>query len=134
MKNNFRNSESGRIIAGIILVGVGGVLLLRELGFFFPRWLFSWPMILILIGVYTGVKNNFRNNSWIIMLAIGTFFLVNKMIPSLQLQPAAAELQSTGNGQGRRIPPVAGPRHGHSYRDGHWHWYRNPDNFYGHPG
>jgi hypothetical protein len=87
MKSNFRNSESGRIIAGIILVGVGGVLLLRELGFFFPRWLFSWPMILVLIGIYTGVKNNFRNNSWIIMLAIGTFFLVNKMIPSLQLQP-----------------------------------------------
>lgn len=87
MSNNVRHSESGRIVAGIILVGVGGILLLREMGFFFPRWIFSWPMILILVGIYTGVKNNFRNNSWIFLLAIGGIFLLNQIIPSLRLQP-----------------------------------------------
>ncbi|MES2891067.1 MAG: DUF5668 domain-containing protein [Bacteroidota bacterium] len=87
MSNNFKSSDSGRIVAGIILVCVGAALLLREMGFFFPRWIFSWPMILILVGFYTGVKNNFRTNSWIYMLAIGGFFLFNQMIPSLRLQP-----------------------------------------------
>ena len=87
MNNNTKNTESGRIIAGLMLVAVGGVLLLRQMGFFFPHWLFTWPVILILVGIYTGVKHNFQNNSWIILLAIGGFFLLNQVIPGLRLEP-----------------------------------------------
>ncbi len=85
--NNFRNFEGGHIIAGVILVTVGCILLLRALGFSFPGWLFTWPMILILIGLYTGVKHNFKNNSWVILIAIGSFFLLNKIVPDLRLDP-----------------------------------------------
>ena len=84
---NVKNTESGRIIAGLLLVGAGSVLLLKKMGFFFPGWLFTWPMILILVGIYTGVKNNFRNNSWLILISIGAFFLANHIIPELRLQP-----------------------------------------------
>ncbi len=89
MRNRYsKNTESGRIVAGLILLGVGGVLLLRAMQFtLFPGWLFTWPMILILVGVYSGFKHNFRNNTWIILLAIGGFFLVNQMIPGLRLEP-----------------------------------------------
>ena len=85
--SNFKNFEGGHIIAGIILVTVGCVLLLRALGFLFPGWLFTWPMILILIGFYSGVKHNFKNNSWLILIAIGSFFLLNKIVPDLRLDP-----------------------------------------------
>jgi len=84
---NFKDREGGRVIGGLILVGVGAALLLRNTGFSLPGWLFSWPIILILVGIYTGFKHNFRNNSWIILIGIGVFFLVTKFMPWLGLQP-----------------------------------------------
>lgn len=81
-----RKNES-RIFAGLILVVVGASLFLRNTGFPLPEWLFSWPMILILIGIYTAVKHNFRNNSWIILIALGIFFLLDRFIPGINLTP-----------------------------------------------
>ncbi len=85
--NTEENKESSKIIAGVIIVAVGVALLLRNMGFLLPRWLFTWPMILILVGIYTGFKNNFKNNSWLIVTVIGVFFLTKKFIPSLHLEP-----------------------------------------------
>lgn len=85
--SNFNNRENGRIAGGLILVAVGAVLLLRNIGFLFPHWVFSWPMILILVGIYSGFKHQFRNNSWIILIAIGGFFLFDRFIPELGLEP-----------------------------------------------
>jgi len=89
MENNFngKRRDEGRIIAGLILVCVGAALLLRNSGFPLPYWLFSWPVILILVGIYSGVKHNFRNNGWIVMIAIGGFFLIDRVIPGLSLAP-----------------------------------------------
>ncbi len=84
--SNFNKRENGRIVGGLILVAVGAVLLLRNIGFLFPHWLFSWPMILILVGIYSGFKHQFRNNSWIILIAIGGFFLFDRFIPELGLE------------------------------------------------
>ena len=96
--NNFRNTEGGRVAGGLILVAVGAFLLLRNMGFYFPHWLFSWPMILILIGIYTGFKHQFRNNSWLIIMGVGVFFLVNNFIPSLNLEPMFWPLVIIGMG------------------------------------
>ncbi|MGG9962752.1 LiaF transmembrane domain-containing protein [Ferruginibacter sp. SUN106] len=89
MENNFKSDkrQEGRIFAGIILVGVGAALLMRNSGFPFPNWLFSWPVILILVGIYSGFKHNFKNNTWIIMIGIGGFFLVDRFIPDMKLAP-----------------------------------------------
>jgi predicted membrane protein len=84
---NIGNREGGRVIGGLILVAVGVTLLLRNMGFMLPGWLFSWPMILILVGIYSGVKHNFKNNSWIILIGVGGFFLVSEFIPALGLEP-----------------------------------------------
>ncbi len=76
MKNDYgTNREGARIVAGLILVGIGAAYLLRNLNFIVPEWIFTWPMILILIGIYSGVKHNFRNATWVILLAIGGIFL-----------------------------------------------------------
>lgn len=89
MENNFndKSRNEGRIAAGLILVLVGTGWLLRNTGFPLPEWLFTWPMILILVGVYSGFKHNFRNNSWFILIGIGLFFLFDKFIPGITLQP-----------------------------------------------
>lgn len=85
--NNFRNRDGNRALAGLLLVGVGGALLLRNMDFPLPHWLFTWPIILIIIGAYSGFKHNFRNNSWIILMGIGGFFLLEDFIPGLNLEP-----------------------------------------------
>ncbi len=89
MNNNrdIRNRDNSRIIGGLIIIAVGAVLLLRNTGVYFPRWLFSWPMILILVGIYNGFKHNFKNPSWLILIGIGSFFLVQKFIPGLSREP-----------------------------------------------
>jgi predicted membrane protein len=86
-KRRQQKNPNSRIIAGVILVGVGIALLLRNMNFLLPHWLFTWPVILILAGIYTGFKHNFKNSSWIILIAIGGFFLVSRFIPTLHLEP-----------------------------------------------
>jgi hypothetical protein len=36
-----QRNDGSKVVAGIILVGVGIVLLLRNIGFLFPHWLFN---------------------------------------------------------------------------------------------
>jgi predicted membrane protein len=80
------NKENSRLFGGLILVTVGAALLLRNMNFGMPNWLLSWPMLLIVIGIFSGIKHNFRNNAWIILIAIGGFFFVSKYVfPGLEL-------------------------------------------------
>ncbi|MEO8470932.1 MAG: DUF5668 domain-containing protein [Chryseolinea sp.] len=75
--------HGGRVLGGLIIVGVGSALLARQVGTDFPDWLFSWPMILIVFGVYTGARHRFRNLGWLIPVAIGSAFLLDRIVPEL---------------------------------------------------
>ncbi len=86
-QNPNRQNNGSNVIGGLILIGIGVTLVMRKMDFPFPDWLFTWPMILILVGFYSGVKHNFKNNSWIILSGIGVFFLLDKFIPGLTLAP-----------------------------------------------
>ena len=82
--SNLRNRNGNRAFTGLLLVGIGAALLLRKMNFpFIPEWLFTWPMILVIIGLYIGIKSGFRNSSWIILIALGAFFLMDEFIPGL---------------------------------------------------
>jgi predicted membrane protein len=70
--------QRGKVFGGLIVIGIGALLLAREMGIYFPRWIFSWPMILIIVGIFSGVKHAFTNMSWIILVLIGTLFLVQE--------------------------------------------------------
>lgn len=80
--HNFRHTRrnSGKATVGIILLLLGAVLLMKNFGFPYPRWIFSWPMILIAIGLFLGSKNNFRSPGSLIMIGIGAFFLLNNFM------------------------------------------------------
>lgn len=79
--NDFNASRTrGRIFAGLFLLLVGGAFLMREMDFpFFPDWLFTWPMILIAVGIYSGIKHQFRNPGWLIMILVGGIFLADEV-------------------------------------------------------
>ncbi|MBB6129258.1 LiaF transmembrane domain-containing protein [Mucilaginibacter lappiensis] len=75
------NPNKGKAMAGVILLAVGGVLLLKQFAdFFIPDWIFSWPMGLIVAGLYFGAKHNFRKATWSITIVLGIIFLLNDNI------------------------------------------------------
>lgn len=80
-------NRHNQYLTGLVLILIGAALLVDRMGVPLPYWLFTWPMLLIVIGLYSGIKHSFRNSAWIILIAIGSFFLVDDFIPELRLQP-----------------------------------------------
>ena len=78
--------RSGGVLAGLLLLAIGAILLLKEFGFFFPAWLFTWPMILVVFGLFAGAGNSFRDPGWIIITGIGVVFLLDKIWPGIPVQ------------------------------------------------
>ena len=81
-EQRFRRKISKRreyITGGIILIGIGGLLLARQVGVEIPGWLFTWPMILIIVGLFVGAKTHFRDFAWLVLTGVGVFFLIDKM-------------------------------------------------------
>lgn len=74
-------NPNSHIWFGVILIVVGLAAFARAAFFDLPSWLFTWPMILILIGLFSGIKHNFRNNGWWIMMLIGGYFLLDDVMP-----------------------------------------------------
>ena len=73
--------HNGRTTVGAIILILGSLLLIDQLNLFFiPDWIFSWPMILIGIGVYSGMRHNFRKPISVIMILLGIAFLFTENI------------------------------------------------------
>ena len=80
-------NRSGKVLAGFIVLTIGFVLLFKQLDFwFFPSWVFSWPMILIVVGLLIGARNNFRSFGWTIPVLLGGFFLLDRWLPMISFQ------------------------------------------------
>lgn len=73
----------GKYILGLILIAAGVLFLLRNLNFlpyFVEDIIFSWQAIIIAIGLFLTTKNHKRHVG-IIMIAVGTFFMIPEIIP-----------------------------------------------------
>jgi len=80
-----RRHRRGRAAAGIIIIGIGSLFLAREMGVIFPHWLFSWKVLLIVIGFYVGIKHSFKSAGWLIPILIGTVFLLRDNFPDIAI-------------------------------------------------
>ena len=65
----------GHVWAGafILLVGVAALAKSYVVGL---DWLFSWQMLMIAIGVFIGLRSQFRGVAWLVMILLGSFFLI----------------------------------------------------------
>ncbi|TDW96494.1 LiaF transmembrane domain-containing protein [Dinghuibacter silviterrae] len=81
-----KNPTAWRILAGFFVVLAGCALLLQRLGYFFPWWLFTWPVLLIGIGLFTGIKSGFRFFGSFILVAIGALFLAQEVFKDFQIE------------------------------------------------
>ncbi len=73
-----RHHDNGRRWGGLVIVIIGGILLARQVGADIPSWLISWPMLLIGIGLFIGVRHSFRNPGWIIPVILGSVFMIDR--------------------------------------------------------
>jgi hypothetical protein len=80
-----RPGGSGGLWAGLFLLLVGGVLLLDQLGFPLPDYLFNWHVLLIAIGLFLGLRHNFRGGAWLILIAIGGIYMIQDYYPNIEL-------------------------------------------------
>jgi predicted membrane protein len=74
-----------RIFVGLILLGVGGLLIAREMGAYVPTWALSWEMIPIAVGILIGIKHRFNGIGWLMPILVGLFFLVSDFFPEMNL-------------------------------------------------
>ena len=80
------NQKSGKALVGLILLGLGFMLLFRTLDIFFiPSWIFSWPVFLIMIGIFIGKRQGFYRPSAFMPIVIGVLFLSIKILPDMDL-------------------------------------------------
>jgi len=85
-RREFRNRArriNERTPLGLILLVVGGALLARQMGVLFPAWMFTWPVLLIVVGFFIGIANRFRDLGWLIMMGVGGFFLMDRVYPGM---------------------------------------------------
>jgi predicted membrane protein len=80
------STDSGRLVAGLVILTIGVMWMLRKMGYYLPDWLFSWQMILIVVGIFVGSRNSFVPGPWLIPVAIGTIFLVDYWLPDFSLR------------------------------------------------
>ncbi len=74
--------SSNRAIVGVILVVIGVSLVLRNTGFFpgfIDNIIFSWPMLLVAIGLVITIGSSGGKTSGIIVMAVGAFFLLPRI-------------------------------------------------------
>jgi predicted membrane protein len=111
-----RRHRNNSVLTGLFILAIGVVLLLRQSGFDFPFWLFTWPVILIGVGILGGIKNNFRPGGWMIVMAIGGIFLADRLIPGVSIQHFAWPLLLMAAGLWIIVRPKTHHRH-----FGRWH-------------
>lgn len=82
-KRQFRHDHprfhNNRAITGVILVLVGLFLVMRNTGIFpdfIDHVIFSWPMLLVTIGLVITIGSSGSKSSGVILMAIGAFFLI----------------------------------------------------------
>jgi len=79
------NRSHSRVWVALTLMVVGAALIVEQMGLALPYWLFSWQMLLIVIGVFIGFNHGFRGGAWAILILIGGAFLIDDILPGFTL-------------------------------------------------
>ncbi len=70
-------NRGGRALGGLLLVVLGALWLVHRMNLvLFPTWVFTWPVFLIALGIYIGIRKGFAGGGWQVLLIIGAVFLL----------------------------------------------------------
>jgi hypothetical protein len=73
------NRNSNRLGGGLILVVLGLIFFLNNLGLGLPGWVFRWHTIILAIGLLMGYRRDFRGGVWLVMVVVGAVFTLENM-------------------------------------------------------
>jgi predicted membrane protein len=79
-KRRRHNGSDSRVFLGIIFVAIGGLLILRNLDILswdLSHILISWPMLLIVIGLFNLSRKS--STAGLILIGIGTYFMLPRL-------------------------------------------------------
>ena len=84
MSNSFNPNQQARkqkrVFAGLIVLAAGALLFLKQLDLLiYPLWLFTWPVLLMVLGIANGIKHNFRHPAWLVLVLVGGISLLNRL-------------------------------------------------------
>jgi len=71
---------------GVLLLLIGVAALLKAMLFPIPDWVYTWPMLLIAIGLFSAIRHNFRGVAWFLMMFIGGVFLAEEIYPHFMMR------------------------------------------------
>jgi len=72
-------SGSSGVWTGILLLLIGTDYFLVHnglLNWHLPEWMWSWHVLLIAMGLFIGIRHNFRSPAWFILMVVGGVFLI----------------------------------------------------------
>lgn len=113
-----RRINHSRVGGGVFLLLAGFLLLAYKMGAPIPSWVFTWPVLLIAIGLFTGFKSRFHNPGSFILILIGGVFLIDQSVPGIDLHNFITPIILIGLG----ILFIMRPRRQSfaHYRNEHW--------------
>src|SRR4029079_15257293 len=72
-------SGSSGVWTGILLLLIGTDYFLVHnglLNWHLPEWMWSWHVLLIAMGLFIGIRHNFRSPAWFTLMVVGGVFLI----------------------------------------------------------
>ncbi len=76
----------GNVWTGIFILLIGVVAFLKAALVPLPYWVFSWPMLLIALGMFIGIRHSFYGITWLILILIGGAFLADHIYPDIEMR------------------------------------------------
>lgn len=92
INDNNHIKNSGRVWSGLIILIIGVAFLLDNLGLDIPDWIISWSNFLIVLGLFIGVRRNFKGVGWLILVLFGAYNTIDNMGFDLDLSKYALGL------------------------------------------
>lgn len=83
--------RSGKVVFGVIVILIGLAIFLKQIDMLpYLNLRITWPVILIIVGLFIGIRNKFNSNAPFILIAIG----VSNLIPAFTFNIGSKEVDS----------------------------------------
>jgi len=77
---DYNKKQNRRLGLGIFLLVVGSVFLMKSIGLLIPFWVLSWHTIVLALGLWLGLRKNFRAGGWVLMVLVGGIFTLRDLV------------------------------------------------------
>ncbi|WP_207425583.1 LiaI-LiaF-like domain-containing protein [Pedobacter sp. SYSU D00535] len=89
---------SEKKLTGLLLITAGSLLLMQNAGIYIPNWILSWPMLITLLGVVSGIRHRFSRLNSYLFISVGLALLTDRISNSVEFHQVVVPLIFTAIG------------------------------------